>query len=294
MIVTIARLASEWTKGRVMRLSIICGVGLISMVGSAAAADLPILRGSSGYEMGSPSYYNWSGVYVGGQGSYSAAGSDFSKGTSDLVGYILRNTTLENEAHVSNWTTLPRAGATASGYGGFVGYNAQMEDVVVGIELNYTRTKLGASGTDSIGRSYQTSDGYFYDVDVSGTASIQLKDAASLRVRTGWGAPGYMPYGFVGVAAGRADVARSATVATTAIDVSGAVPPRPNLALGPITNADNRYNAFSFGYVAGAGIEYAVIPNLFLRAEYEFMRFGSFYGINMSINTVRAAVGARF
>lgn len=219
---------------------------------------------------------------------------DFSSGVSDLVAYILRNTLIEHEAHVSSWTTLSRKSATGAGFGGFVGYNAQWEDAIVGIELNYTYMNLNGTATDSIARSYQTSDQYFCDVRVSGTAGLQLKDTASLRVRGGWGASWFMPYGFIGVAAGRADLIRSATVALTATDVSNNVPRRPDLALGPVTNADNRNDAFSFGYAAGAGIEFCLTPNLFLRTEYEFMRFGSFYGINTSINTVRAAVGAKF
>ncbi len=274
-----------------MRFSILC-VALIGLAGPSLAADLPVLRGTSDF-IPAPTHQRWGGVYVGGQASYSSAGADFSKGTSDLVGYILRNTTLENEAHVSRWTTLSKDGTTGTGFGGFVGYNSQWDDAVIGVELNYTHTDLKLGASDSLGRSYQTSDGYFYDVDVSGEAAIRLTDLATLRLRAGWAAGAFMPYGFVAAAAGRADLVRSATVALTAVDLSGVVPPRPDLALGPITQNDNRTGAFAFGYGAGGGVEMALMSSLFLRTEYEYVRLG-FSGVNLNVNTVRAAVGAKF
>jgi opacity protein-like surface antigen len=114
-----------------MRLLTICGAALISLVEPSIAADFPILRGSRGLELGPPAYFRWDGVYIGGQASYSSGEADFSNGTSGLIAYILRNTTIENEAHVSQWTTLSKSDAVGVGYGGFIGYNAQWGDAIM-------------------------------------------------------------------------------------------------------------------------------------------------------------------
>ena len=45
---------------------------------------------------------------------------------SSLVAFILRNTTIEAEHHVSDWTTLGKADTSATSWGGFVGYQHAM------------------------------------------------------------------------------------------------------------------------------------------------------------------------
>lgn len=276
-----------------MRFAGLCGLGLLALTTSSVAADLPFLRGSAGPVLGGPAYFRWSGLYFGGQGSFSSAGANFTNGTGELVAYILRNTTIENEANVSQWTTLGKNSSTGGGYGGFIGYNAQFDDAVVGIELNYTRTNFTVSAADSLTRSYTTADQYFYNVFVSGEASAQLTDLASLRFRGGWAAYSFMPYAFLGVALGRANITRSATVDLTAIDVSNPPQNRPNLALDE-TRSDNRDGVFTYGYSIGGGVDVALAPNLFLRGEYEFVRFGDLNGVILDISTGRAGLAAKF
>ncbi len=42
---------------------------------------------------------------------------------------------------------MGKVSAHGEGFGGFVGYNSQWSDVVVGVELNYTHGKFGGSQT---------------------------------------------------------------------------------------------------------------------------------------------------
>lgn len=277
-----------------MRIAGLCGLVLVALGTPALAADMPFLRGSQGLMPSEPVYFRWQGVYVGGQASYSSGTADFSEGTGDLIAYMLSGTTIESEARVSSWTTLPRTGLSSAGWGGFVGYNAQWDDAVLGIELNYTRLNMYNSASDAVGRSFQTSDDYFYSIGVGSGASFKMTDLGSLRLRGGWAASWFMPYGFVGVAVGRADVMRSATVQLTAIDVSGSTPTRPDLAYGPATRTDNRSDVYAFGYSAGVGIDVALMANLFFRAEYEYVRFGDFNNVTVSINSVRGGLGFKF
>jgi opacity protein-like surface antigen len=271
---------------------------LLGLSASAFAADMPdnVLRGSESwvpnFVPGSPVYYRWEGIYGGVQGSYSTMNANFKEGTSDLVAYILRNTTLENEAHVSQWTTLPKAGTHGTSWGLFAGYNMQFGDAVIGVEANYNAADATAAASDSLSRSYQTTDGYFYNTTVSARSSVHLTDVGSLRVRGGWSANWFMPYITLGLAVARGDTDRSATVTTSAVDVTAQG--RPNLGLGPITQSDIKNGFVSFGYALGAGVDVALTQNIFLRGEYEYMRFGDFRNAVVNLNNFRVGAGLKF
>src|SRR5712671_3850480 len=202
-------------------------LALTGFVSGASAGEFelpetPILRGSSPYVPGPPSYARWSGSYAGGQIGYSRAGVDFGTGVNSLVGYILRNTAIE--AEVSSWTTLPKGDTGSFNVGGFAGYNWQWDDVILGFELNYGHTNLRKSASDSLSRSFINNAAappdhtYQYNITVAGSASIQITDLMTFRLRGGWVVDNFLPYAFVGPAIGRANVVRSATVSGTLTD----------------------------------------------------------------------------
>lgn len=279
-----------------MRSVGLCAVALVALSVPAVAADMPILRGSQDVFPSEPVYFRWQGVYVGGHASYTSGSVDLSQGTGDLVAYLLRNTREEAEMGVSSWTTLPsRNGMTGTGWGGFIGYNAQWDDAVLGVELTYTRVNLKGTASDSMARYNLLSDNLYHRVDVTSTAGIDLTDIATFRVRGGWAASWFMPYAFVGVAAGRGDTIRSATVGGATSPVS---PTDPGFARWTLnyadTRSDNRFGIWGFGYSAGAGIDVALMANVFLRAEYEYTYFGDFQGMKVSLNSVRGGLGVKF
>jgi outer membrane immunogenic protein len=238
-----------------------------------------------------PIVQRWDGFYAGAQGGYDTASLDFGSGTGSLIAYILRNTRIESEAQVSRWTTLPRSDTTGSSWGGFIGYNFQFENVVIGFEANYSRTSLSTGASDTIGRSYVTNDQYFYDIDVTSQASVHITDLATLRARAGWAYGSLLPYAMVGFAIARGDVVRSATVDLVATDISGGG--RPTLGLTQ-TESDSKSGAFAYGLSAGVGFDWALMAGLFLRGEYEFLYFADFEDTKVQINTLRAAVGVKF
>ena len=47
-------------------------------------------------------------------------------------------------------------------------------------------------------------------------------------------------------------------------------------------------------FTVGGGIDYAVLPNFFLRAEYEYMGFADIADMKVNVNTVRAGAGVKF
>ena len=101
----------------------------------------------------------WEGFYLGGQVGATVPGADFSNATQSLIQFMLRETTIENEQPVSDWRLLGKADTTASHYGGFIGYNWQWDQAVVGVEGHYNRTDFHLSSTDAMRRIFSTSDG---------------------------------------------------------------------------------------------------------------------------------------
>lgn len=96
-------------------------------------------------------------------------------------------------------------------------------------------------------------------------------DYATFRGRAGYAFGQFLPYGFAGAAAGRFNY---------------------SITSGGTTNS--RDNAYAVGFTAGLGLDVAILPNLFVRAEYEYVAFSPLGGIRSSLNTARAGLGLRF
>ena len=108
---------------------------------------------------------------------------------------------------------LGKASTSGAIGGGFVGFNTQWQDAILGLELNYNRAKFFTNApVDPITR-VTAAGGNVYLLNLSGDASMRITDFGSLRIRAGWSFGNFMPYGTLGLAAGRADVTRSARVA---------------------------------------------------------------------------------
>jgi outer membrane immunogenic protein len=270
---------------------LLCGLVFIGAAQQACAADLgdAFLRGSSTI-INTNSGITWDGAYVGAHFGGAASGTDFSGATSSLVAFLLRNTTIERENNVSGWTTLGKGDTTGTSYGGFAGYNMQWDQAVLGIEGSYNRTSLTMSANDSMARSFSTSDGFTNDVSVLAGSSIHITDYGTLRVRGGWAAGNFMPYGFVGFALGRADVSRSATVTARGTNAT------TGQTYGPVTltTSENKTGDFAYGFATGLGVDVALMQNIFVRAEYEYVQFGQFNDLKTHIHTARIGGGLKF
>jgi opacity protein-like surface antigen len=285
-----------------MRVVVVAWLAVLGCVDAAAAADLgPYLRGPQFEEPAPP--HRWAGVYGGGQIGYSVAGIDFTGGVGDLVQHVLRVTTIEADLNISSWPLLGKKNGAGGSFGGFVGYNWQWEDAVVGIEVNYNRSSLSGTSGDSLERVFidnaQALPGHTlqYDVTVVGAASARVTDFGTFRLRGGWAAGCFLPYAFAGVAVGRADVVRAATVSYVRTDFPPLTsPPTPPTVttFGPVTESDERRGAFAFGGAAGVGIDVALLRNLFVRGEWEWVQFAPLKGDHIHVSTVRTALGLKF
>jgi len=271
-------------------------------VSSAHAADMPdfsALRGG----FGPPVRHTWDGWYVGGQAGYQSADVDFSKSVTALAAFIFRNGVLATPT--ANWTVLGPAHAQGTGFGGFVGRDWQFEDVVLGVEANYTYMNgLTTSTSNSIERLISNPDGenppaghtHIYDTTVTGGAGMVVKDVTTFRGRVGWAAGDFMPYAFAGVAVGRLVPSRFVTATYQKTDQWTDILGNPQqIVYDPVSQSiSESRQSFVPGWTAGLGLEYRVMGGLFLRGEWEYTSFTSVKDTFVQLNAVRGGIGYKF
>jgi opacity protein-like surface antigen len=260
-------------------------------IGGARAADMPDnswLRGS--FTADAPAYVRWDGLQLGAQIGASTMNADFGNAGSDQISYILRNTTVQDEFSPSSWTTLPNVNTNSSQYGFFVGYNWQWSELVLGIDAAYNKvSKLEADAEDSIGRQVTTSDSTVHQVFIESNASLKLVDYATARAKAGYAFGQFLPYGMLGVAVGRFNYVTSSTVTDVWTPSGGTA-----TTYGPFTQTDSKNNAIAAGFLVGLGMDVAIMPNVFVRGEWEFVAFAPVNGIRSQLNTGRVGLGVRF
>jgi outer membrane immunogenic protein len=132
-------------------------------------------------------------------------------------------------------------------------------------------------------------DGYDHRITSISTAAISISDMATFRGRAAYVYGCFLPYMFGGFALGNADITRTATVVDTTTPSSTAVPPKPDF---NATLIESLHNHLIYGYTFGLGVDVNLVGGLFLRAEWEYIRFTS--TVDTNVNTVRAGLGYKF
>jgi outer membrane immunogenic protein len=274
-----------------MRRIVLAMVMMAGAVQGAQAADYPddapILRGSFRDGL-TTRVTRWQGFYVGGQAATGSSDMDFSGATSDMVARLLVNTTIEGDGHVSQWPVLGKKSQKGNGFGGFAGYNSQWDDVVLGLEANYIHGGFGGSDASSMSRFFTDSNNFTDAVTYTAASSFKITDMGSVRARAGYVWGSFLPYIFGGVSLGQANVMRSATVSGTQTNNVAPFQVVP-FSVSETTTQNNR---FIYGYAAGLGVDMMLFGNLFVRAEWEYLKFAG--PIDTSINTLRGGVGYKF
>jgi outer membrane immunogenic protein len=263
---------------------------MLGAVSGAQAADMPdFLRGT--LPASGASTVNWQGFYVGGQAGYGSSDENFNGSTATMTQALLANTLIESAMGVSSWNLgLGKESSRSSGYGAFAGYNWQWDDVVLGLEGSYLHGKFGGSASASEARQSLTAlaDGNFHDVTATSSSAISISDMATFRGRAAYAFGCFLPYVFGGVALGNADITRSITVQDVVTPAGGG----SSSALIPLNSTEAAHNHLIYGYTAGLGIDVNITGGLFLRGEWEYIRFTA--AVDTSINTVRAGLAYKF
>lgn len=283
-----------------MRLPRLAALALavVPAFGTAALAadfDTGPLRGTYYENPGLTPIHGWQGGYFAAFAGMSRGNFDFKGTTQDLIAHLQRFEAVEAEHGISRWLQMRDDDADGRSFGAIAGYNMQFDEVVLGIEADYSRIRLAGASTDSIARTgVMTTNGYNNTVDLFGTSSADLRDYATLRARAGYTMGSFMPFVTAGLAVGRATTRTTVAVALSGVDGDTA----DSIVLGPyasgVQTASINKESYSIGLAAGLGVDMAVSQNLFLRGEWQYVHFGDFNGVTASVNTVRGAAGVKF
>ncbi len=275
---------------------LLAALGLIGLLSPAFAADyeLPRLRGSETFVPAYPTYFSWQGFYAGGQVSYTSASANFSAATQPLIAFSLRQTAVLAVAAPDQWPVLGTRDTGAAGFGGFLGYNIQWDDAIIGLEFNYTHSSLDAVASSSPLARRVVANGLTYDVALDASGSLRISDFATTRTRFGWAIGNFMPYATLGLAFGRADVALTTNVFGTQTGPNPNPPPANQVVPFSFTQGQSKNGAYLYGFSGGAGLDFALTQNIFARGEYEFIEWQKFWSITSSMHNFRAGLGVKF
>lgn len=272
----------------------LCGLNMAR----AADLDYDYLRGAE-YDPVPAPVGDWSGFYVGGHGGYTSAALGFKNALSPMVYQRSHDSTAESDFNASTLLSPASKRVGSASFGGYVGYNVQYDDFVFGLEADYTQFGRQGYAQDSIGRTKTNTLNLQETLRLNGTSATRINDYGTLRARLGYAIDSLMPYVTGGVAIGRARAADTLNYYDAAFDVSAY-----NANLAGTKTYVNSFNAAYLdtrsrtktiaGVALGAGLEYAITPNILLRAEYQYVLFNSFDGHKVNLNTVRAGAAIKF
>jgi outer membrane immunogenic protein len=258
----------------------------LAVPAGAAAADMPaLLRGSFA------GYSRWDGVNFGATVGVANMNTDFSQASSNIVADMLRQSTVESETSVSGWNVLANSISNGQSFGAFLGYNMQWDEVVIGFDLAYHRfSSLETSdGPKILERIVATSDNVSHDIAILAQSSTKLVDYGAVRMRAGYAFGQFLPYAMVGGALGRFNYSTSASLSDLQTDADG------NKSLYvPASQTDAKNDAYVAGLAVGLGLDVLVLPNVFLRAEWEYVTFAGVNDIHTYMNNGRVGVGIKF
>jgi outer membrane immunogenic protein len=309
---------------RTVTLALLAGftLGAIAPV-QAADLDYGVLRGPD-YEPEVP-VIDWNGIYFGGHGGYTSASLNQTNVFQNILAKEFRVRDIESQFNVSSFLTASSARVGGASYGAYAGFNYQFDEVVIGVEADYTRFDRVGQATNDISRIMTTTAGVTEVVNLAGLTSTKVEDFGTIRARGGWAFGNFLPFVTAGLAIGRAVVTDQVAVQNYGYD-SKTYTANLVAASAPAYVYNHGYNSFNPAYpgngsspqgqvqtvpsspyivgkttektvgglALGAGLEFAVTQNILLRGEYQYVQFNDFDGHKVNLNTVRGGAAVKF
>jgi outer membrane immunogenic protein len=222
---------------------------IVTAAGTANAADMPVKAPI--YEAANPSAYNWTGFYVGANVGY--AFGDIHVVLSPSPNFLTINPSPQMFEFIgANGTSTIRPSGFNGGFQG--GYKVQVGGVVLGAEADWSYLGLKKS----------TATGFLLLPDgmntISYSQSASITEIVTLRGVIGAPVGHFLPYLTGGMGVGWDRFSQMVQVPT--------IP-------GPCICWSGQASQAQTGWVAGAGIEYAISARVSAKTEYLYTDLGS-------------------
>jgi outer membrane immunogenic protein len=269
--------------------------GLALGILSAGAADYPSRQPMYEPASAPADDFQWGGLYGGIHAG--VTNGDFRLGN---VAQEMATNAYSN--HIAQDLAVSIARLTTSGsdqqnaIGGFIGYNWLWENVVVGLELDYTHMQDKLTFFDAYSDSRRSDRGLFSDsINYTASARSQLGDYAILKLRAGYPVGRFLPFFTAGAVVAKQRVSGNYTSTYNELTLDPGTGAITGVNVGPIThNATVGKSGFNLGGAFGAGVDFAVLDNLFLRAEYQWLGFTDYRGARTTANSFRLGAGVKY
>ncbi len=277
------------------------------MITGANAADL----GAVSWPWSAPdSYsdiptYDWSGGYVAIMGGYNSSNVTAGDLASTMVDVAIPAWNYAEKAKALAKASTQDMTASGGVYSLHAGFNVMMERLVVGGELEYGKFSpaLNAQGAFNQSREFEQktftlTDGSSATDHIGATLKYsnktQMLDFGLLNGRAGYAYGRFMPYALVGLGVTRVKIdAKMAATENHLVEVGGAYNSKLSYNIGPSIGSYTK-DAYAATFSFGLGFEYALMDNLLLRAQYNYMTAGPLKGETISNNLARGGLALKF
>lgn len=279
------------------------GVAVVLATASAApatAADMGLRGAIPGAVEPLPSQPNWGGLYGGfhfgvGNQQFDMQQAARTEAARQLTGLTYESTT--GQTPLSQQILIDPMRTSTAMLGAFFGYQFQIEDFVVGAEIDWMRLTRGQAATGTYVAPSGTlfpSTGFTDSVRQAASVTSRLDEYFTVRGRLGYAFGRVMPYLTGGIAVGRGSttVTYSSAVNRTDTSATDGVDWTANFTLRNGVRTSG--TAYAFGLAAGAGIEALLSSYLFMRAEYQFVRFNNLAGVPITMHNARLGVAVKY
>jgi len=278
-----------------MRRSLCLTALCVALTGQASAADFrrdliggPPPAPSGAYKPQRD--YDWGGLYGGVQAGLGAGDIDMQTTTEKAANSTFRNSEYSSMIAITSNAVRGKMSDQKPQFGAYAGHNWVEDDLVIGLELDYVAFgDLKGSRSDTQARSETIDAGppvLKRVTSVSSSNSFVYKDALVAKARFGQTYDRWLPYGFIGAGAVRADLRTETTVSVGVLTND----------VGPLSpeTVRIRRNRPVPALAAGLGLEYALADNIVARGEYMYLGLYGMNGAKGYINSLRAGVAAKF
>ncbi len=215
----------------------------VLLAGSALIAALSFVSAAHAADMPAAPSYNWTGFYVGAN-----AGVSWNNSSVDNK-FSVDGTRLND---IDNKIDNSQAAFTA---GGLLGYNYQIDHIVLGVETDFNYLGFDENGS----RKYSFDHGGDVgEVDLSAKGDLQTDWFGTIRGRLGYAADNFLVYGTGGLAYGNVNSNGKVTLSNDGTDYTW-------------KGSNDQTN---WGWTVGGGVEYG-IDQWSLGVEYLYVNLGS-------------------